>query len=68
MKLNKKLIIFFSVIMFISIVSVYIFGSSMDSNSLGLMELVFLALVCLLFGLIINILFIIVSKVIKSIN
>lgn len=68
MKLNKKLIIFSAVALFILIMGIYIFGSMVGSNSLGAMEILLLALICLLFGFILNIFFVIVAKIIKSIS
>lgn len=68
MKLNKKIILICAVIQFIFVIGIYIFGSMEGSKSLGIMELVFLVFLSLIFGLFVNIFFILIEKIVKSIT
>lgn len=67
MKLNKKLIITFAVLEFIFIIGVYMLGSMKGSKSLGIMDLIFLAFISLISAFFVNILFIGIGRIIKSI-
>lgn len=67
MKLNKRLILIFAALQFIFLIAIYIFGSMEGSKSLGIMEVSFLVFISLVFGFLINIIFIIIEKIRESI-